>query len=822
MKIQERVSVVRQFFNLANIFRFIFIFSLVLGSFLFLGVSHVSAVCPDNHCYVTTTGNDTTGDGTIGNPYLTFGKAHNTAANGDTITLGDGTFNTADGVNGASPFILSKNITILPTNPLGTTITGNASPIFNQTSAGATIGAIVIDALGTLQNAFNMNGSGTLTINGTKFYRFLRYGIYSLSSTENLHIINADFTTSVTAGGAIRGISYSLLNGGSVIIDSATMSITALDAQTIYATYIIATGGTNTVTIRNLTGTFTSTGASTNGVFVQNQPGVEVSGSHITLNPLTTSVSSFGIKIDAAASGGRDSGSARVFNNVVNFGADAGYAIIIGDSAGIPATDNLTNNSWVYNNTLTRTHENNAVTPHGISVGPNNGNLIWGNTITNFSPCILLAKTDSTTIARNNICINCFGSQALYTKGAVGSSFLNNTLYSNGTHTGTAFRVNNHTDIGTPSSSGVIFKNNIKYDDNSSASMVTVDNGNTAIFTNNLYYAPSFSATAFSYQGVAYATLANWQTAGHDANSIFVDPLFVSLSNFRLQPTSPAINTGTNVSITSDYLGNPIVGTPDTGAYEFQSPTPPSLLSQYKSNGTTTITSGNSTNENSVVLKFNMSSSEYNSSDLLTPQVEIQESDIPFTNTVTNSGDVVVYSGSDVEGIVTITGLESGKTYHWQARISNPSTESAWVTKGANPDFEISISTPHSYSGTTLAFRNNFLEQQSMTLPQQPITRTSCSFGDLFNITTGAPCLTTNPSNEQSSNLSRTLKLIVPRMTGSDIITLQTYLNTHMATNLITDGVFGTKTYQAVIKFQKDNNLVSDGAVGPKTRGKME
>jgi len=35
-----------------------------------------------------------------------------------------------------------------------------------------------------------------------------------------------------------------------------------------------------------------------------------------------------------------------------------------------------------------------------------------------------------------------------------------------------------------------------------------------------------------------------------------------------LQEGSPAINNGANVGLTSDYEGNPIVGTPDIGAYD--------------------------------------------------------------------------------------------------------------------------------------------------------------------------------------------------------------------------------------------------------------
>jgi hypothetical protein len=55
-------------------------------------------------------------------------------------------------------------------------------------------------------------------------------------------------------------------------------------------------------------------------------------------------------------------------------------------------------------------------------------------------------------------------------------------------------------------------------------------------------------------------------------NSIVGDPLFVNvLSDWSLQAGSPAINAGTSLGLPAvDILGNPIVGNPDIGAFEFQ------------------------------------------------------------------------------------------------------------------------------------------------------------------------------------------------------------------------------------------------------------
>ena len=56
------------------------------------------------------------------------------------------------------------------------------------------------------------------------------------------------------------------------------------------------------------------------------------------------------------------------------------------------------------------------------------------------------------------------------------------------------------------------------------------------------------------------------------ANSVGDNQLFISSSDLQLTSTSTAIDAGTDVSLTTDYAGNSIYGTPDIGAYEYQPP----------------------------------------------------------------------------------------------------------------------------------------------------------------------------------------------------------------------------------------------------------
>jgi|GEM_PF-3820786 len=90
---------------------------------------------------------------------------------------------------------------------------------------------------------------------------------------------------------------------------------------------------------------------------------------------------------------------------------------------------------------------------------------------------------------------------------------------------------------------------------------------------NNFY--DSLGGIAFDYDGTLYNFL-NYKTASPtlDTNSQNSDPLFTSAStnDFTLNYLSPAIDSGTDTSLTTDYAGNPIYGTMDMGAYEYQPP----------------------------------------------------------------------------------------------------------------------------------------------------------------------------------------------------------------------------------------------------------
>jgi hypothetical protein len=95
---------------------------------------------------------------------------------------------------------------------------------------------------------------------------------------------------------------------------------------------------------------------------------------------------------------------------------------------------------------------------------------------------------------------------------------------------------------------------------------------------NNLFFG---GANGWQDRGVTMATLVAWRaSSGQDGRSLNSDPLFVSSSDFRLKPSSPAIDAGVNVGLTKDILGVAIPqgSAPDIGAYEVGGPRPPTAV----------------------------------------------------------------------------------------------------------------------------------------------------------------------------------------------------------------------------------------------------
>jgi hypothetical protein len=93
---------------------------------------------------------------------------------------------------------------------------------------------------------------------------------------------------------------------------------------------------------------------------------------------------------------------------------------------------------------------------------------------------------------------------------------------------------------------------------------ISVDHIN-AILDTLITYFPEVTITDTN-TAIATIRSAPWSTV----DNITYTRTWTDASDFRLKPSSPCINAGTDVSLTTDYAGRAIRGVPDIGAYEFQ------------------------------------------------------------------------------------------------------------------------------------------------------------------------------------------------------------------------------------------------------------
>lgn len=552
--------------------------------------------------------------------------------NGDIVYFADGVYNSTEGASGETAFNLVKGVTWRATNAGQVTWKANhATQVVyvsldnNQT---ATINGIIIDATGTQQAQgcfrFNSGKTGTtLALNGVSMINFTQYGINCTVTGVSFDIDNITLTST----GFYKGIYIVNNTGGTININGVVSNLSSAGSYSTHRIIDIDPGAASgsTVEIQNVTGSmtlahasgygiaikvddtstvsihdnnFSFTVASTTacrGISVSNEGGY-VSNPVVSIysNTLTQATNGYGIvveningasiysnvvslddvsAVDSRGISYQNTGATytahngRIYSNTVTLLAAIGSGIYNGASNTSTDTANNANNTWIYSNTLTGI-EAQTGTPHGINSESCQGTLIYKNKVTQFCPAILLAKTDSTAKAYYNIITKPYGNFQLYAKGATGSIFSNNTVYSYTDFNGVCIGMAAHSDA--TNNSGVLFKNNLCY--NSSVNPVFVKSAanQTGTFTKNLYYASeALIATSWQYGGSNYATYATWQVI--EPFAVWGDPLFVDTTDYELDTGSPAKNAGwcgsRAVSMT-DYNGTTIIGRPDIGAQE--------------------------------------------------------------------------------------------------------------------------------------------------------------------------------------------------------------------------------------------------------------
>lgn len=182
-------------------------------SVLFFCMSTISA----NEVYVNTTGNDDTGDGSAGNPYLTIQKGISSIQDNGTLKIGNGKYS---GVNNTN-ITIDRNMNIIGESQAGTIIDGeNLNRIFFIPS-GVNVNIYNLTFInGNNTGSGAIQNNGTLTVNNCIFTSntagwngtSTNYG-GAINNQGTLTVNNSIFNNNdARVGGAIYNSPYATLN----------------------------------------------------------------------------------------------------------------------------------------------------------------------------------------------------------------------------------------------------------------------------------------------------------------------------------------------------------------------------------------------------------------------------------------------------------------------------------------------------------------------------------------------------------------------------------------------------------------------------------
>jgi len=174
----------------------------------------------------------------------------------------------------------------------------------------------------------------------------------------------------------------------------------------------------------------------------------------------------------------------------------------------------------------------------------------------------------------------------------------------------------------------------------------------------------------------------NSQTVDHQHPAEAFTATVLYTSTNQVTPTNAVTYTGNHDVTSTDRA---VFSNKAVVSYTyFPPPRPPTGLTPYKSDGTTVVSTGQWINDGTLVFKFSMDAPPL--ADTLTPEIEIKPVGQAFDGTGTQTGVAQAYSGSVLTGSVTVSGLSTNTTYHWQARVQGTGGNGAWVSYGGNAE----------------------------------------------------------------------------------------------------------------------------------------
>lgn len=517
--------------------------------------------------YISPTGHDDTGDGTQGNPWATPGYAISQCSSGDTVYASNGNYTISSSIvlpTGISIQGQSTSV-IFYSTVVGTRGgTGISNPTFDMTSptegtnGNQSITNITLDGSDLVAGgAFMIRKRSNITFDGVVIRDFYLNGITLMGSADS----DAEPTTYST-GNTITGCTITNCGDTPGTWDGGGL---------------IQPSGQDTLVISYCTLTNNERATGHNGnILNAGHWNKNVKYHHnISTKPYTETAWNFHLECMDSRGGWE------VYENE-SYGGDVFFDIAWATwEKGIYDYSVSIHDNYIYDNpTVHSDHGKNA-----IDIEPDNGAdiYIYNN---HFEGCVTTIGASDNTFQHNNwnnihiynnIMENCgYNNPTDYvnvmsfllagsTSTMTNLFIYNNVCESNSYKHTTALKFQTATGSGM---SNLKIKNNIITNHQNGTFMNVVNNGSINILNvdyNLLYDNANSNNPTFSGNAVTNYTFNN--------NNQGSDPLFVSSTNFHLQRTSPAVGTGTNVSIVTDYEGDSWRAVPSKGALEYDAVT---------------------------------------------------------------------------------------------------------------------------------------------------------------------------------------------------------------------------------------------------------
>jgi|GEM_PF-1176289 len=427
----------------------------------------------------------------------------------------------------------------------------NAVTISNVTANGAASGIIGIMSNLTVENSSFNNGTTGISIstnsaNATSTNIILTNVTTNENSNNGIatgRVNGLTISNSTISGNLRQGLYFGGWNPddtNNVVISSSTISNNG------------SAGAYDGITIQGAVGNISIEDSL---IFDNNNHGIAFgSGTNLNLSNSTSTSNAYnGINIG----GGTVTISHSYFNSNASNGVTASAGTVtISDTT---AQENL-NDGFSWNGTVYMVCDHCSAISNGVnglgsdgdgftSHNSSSGVIRYSYAANNKKTDVCLTGTGSFSIYDNIFYHDTVGTLALVYLQGTTHTFYNNDVVSKG-NTGTGVQVITGT--------SATLKNNIIY---GFTTGIVADSGSTATSDYDLLYQNGSA----QYTGIS---------AG--IHSLSQNPVFADLSSndFRLQDSSPAINAGTDVALTSDYVGTavPQGSTPDIGAYEYLLP----------------------------------------------------------------------------------------------------------------------------------------------------------------------------------------------------------------------------------------------------------